>query len=95
MILLDPVIFWMCGKCDQRKQSNRRIAPLHQCPNLHMMMVPLVEVGTKADVRLVGREDYINGDDVQLDEDGRPWAGAEVVRDDGVDSYGYAAKAGR
>lgn len=58
------------------------------------MMIPMIRRGTFNDVRLVKREDYIGDDDAVMDEEGTPWAGAEVVREDGVDSYAYAPKAG-
>jgi hypothetical protein len=48
--------------------------------------------GARGDIRIVEREDYVAGEDVQL-ANGRPIMRAERVRDDGNDVWVYAPTA--
>jgi hypothetical protein len=53
----------------------------------------MVPVGTRCKVEAVEREDYINGDLVQVDGDGRPVMSVITTRDDGQDCTVYAPTA--
>lgn len=88
---------WDCARCDQTAATNplRQVGtPMHTCPGMRMMTVPYRHAGADEDVRLVEREDYVRGEDVRSDEDGRPWMAADVIRADGSnDRYVYAPTA--
>lgn len=63
---------------------------MHPCKGLTLMVVPLVRAGTRAETRLIPREDYVGHDDVQRDAEGAVWMAAKTVRDDGEDLAVYA-----
>lgn len=69
--------------------------PMHDCPAAGLMSLPMIREGEHADVRLIGREDYVGADAgrVRTAADGRVFMRAEVQRDDGVDVYAYAPTA--
>ncbi len=83
---------WGCSRCTgtTRTPAGQPGTPLHRCGGLAGMTIPYVEAGKRADVQLVQREDYVGGDMVQVDADGRVWAAARVTRDDGEDVAVYA-----
>lgn len=56
----------------------------HACPGQAGMTVPMVPAGVRAKVTRQEREDYIGGEFVQLDRNGRPVMSIAVERDDGV-----------
>lgn len=67
---------------------------MHNCPGMRGFSIPMVPAGQRADVRLVERGDYLAGEDVPLDGEGRPWMRAEVERPSGqVDVWVYAPTA--
>jgi hypothetical protein len=67
---------------------------MHNCPGLALMSIPMIPAGSRADVRLVERDDYVAGEDVRTDAEGRPWMRAEVERESGqVDVWVYAPTA--
>jgi hypothetical protein len=53
----------------------------------------MVPAGTRCKVEAVEREDYINGDLVQVDGRGRPVMSVITTRDDGQDCTVYAPTA--
>lgn len=59
--------------------------PFHPCRGLVGLSAPLIPVGTKAKVEAKVREDYINGEMVHTDGEGRPVMSIETTRDDGTD----------
>jgi hypothetical protein len=67
---------------------------MHPCPKLRGLSTPMVPAGTKAKVELKEREDYVNGEAVQLDPElGRPVMSVVTTRDDGQDVTVYAPSA--
>jgi hypothetical protein len=50
----------------------------------------MVPEGTKCKVEAVEREDYINGEDIVLDSDGRPIMAVETTRETGNDVAVFA-----
>lgn len=83
---------WECPNCDQTDVTRRPDVhtQMHTCPGARGMTVPFVPAGTRAKVVLRDREDYVGGDMVQTDENGRPVMSATVTRDDGEDVAVYA-----
>lgn len=67
--------------------------PHHPCPGFAGLMVPLVPDGTRADVRAVERPDYVGGELVQLDGNGRPIMAVVTERDEGMDCRVFAPTA--
>lgn len=65
-------------------------ATMHPCPALGGLDVPMVPEGIAHEGRTVDRDDYVGGDRVQTDHDGRPVMAYEIVRDDGTDRAVYA-----
>jgi hypothetical protein len=58
------------------------------------MEVPLVDEGTKAKVEKTEREDFINGETVRLDDEGRPVMAVRVTTDEGERVNVFAPTAG-
>jgi hypothetical protein len=52
-----------------------------------------VPAGTRCKVEAVEREDYVGGEDVQYDDDGRPIMAVVTTRDEGNDVAVYAPTA--
>jgi hypothetical protein len=94
--VLLPTWRWNCPKCSTETVSHEAEphSKLHRCSgkNMNGLITPMVQVGTKADIKVVEREDYINGDKVQL-HDGRPVMAVTVERPDGQDSIVFAPAA--
>lgn len=67
--------------------------PMHPCPAAGGLAVALVREGLRSEVRMTEREDYVGGEDVQRDAEGRVWAGSRVVTDEGEHVAAYAPTA--
>lgn len=95
--LLKPAEFrWYCPNCNATKvtqsvhagralRPGENVAVMHHCPGLGGVAAPLVPVGTKAKVVAVEREDYLNGDDAQCTDEGKPIMAVITIREDGSD----------
>ena len=81
---------WACPNCDLTDVTHEVDAHsrMHTCRG--GMTVPMVPAGIRCKVELRPREDYVAGEVVQTDADGRPWMSAVVTRDDGQDVAVYA-----
>jgi hypothetical protein len=83
LILQPPEQHWTCPNCTvtavTRGQANR----FHPCAGLRGVLAPMVLEGTLCRVRAVEREDYIAGELVHYDGDGRPIAAVVTERPDG------------
>ena len=93
--LTPPETRWVCPNCDQTAVT-RVPGPhtrYHLCAGLRGLVAPMVWSGVRAKVEAVEREDYTNGDDVQLDADGRPVMAVVTTRDDGQDCAVFAPTA--
>ncbi len=85
---------WCCPNCDQTAVTHKaNETPGHICPGLRGLSVPFIVAGTRAKVEAVERDDYIGGDRVQTDADGRPVMAVITTRDEGQDCTVYAPAA--
>jgi hypothetical protein len=86
---------WECPNCTQTAvtHEHRPHTQMHTCPGLFMLTAPMVEAGTKADVRAIVRDDYLAGAIQTTDDTGRPISGIVRVRDDGQDCWAQAEAA--
>ncbi len=95
VVMLSPEQRWECPSCDAtdvtyEAQPHTR---MHPCRGLRGLTAPMVPAGTRAEHRAVEREDYINGDHVQVDGEGRPVMAVVTTRNDGQDCTVYAPTA--
>ena len=91
-MILSREVFWECPNCevkDRTTEANPHTR-FHSCRGLFGLTTPLVQQGTKCKVTANEREDYINGEDVQLDGRGRPVMNVITEREDGTDCTVYA-----
>jgi hypothetical protein len=80
-----------CPNCTMRAVSRDPTGtPFHPCKGLAGLNAPMVPEGLRCKVVANEREDYINGDVVQYNGEGRPIMNVETVRDDGTDLVVYA-----
>lgn len=97
-VLLDPPAqLWQCAyrHCVAAARTVTTRIPLHPCPEMGGLMVPLVRVGERAGHRAIERPDYTNGDLVQdvRDRAGHLVMAVETHRDDGFSTTVYAPTA--
>ena len=86
MRLLDNIVDWTCPECGKTDQTNeaKPHTRMHVCPKVRYMSTPMVRQGQSAHIVLHEREDYVNGDLVQLDpERKRPVMSMETQYPDG------------
>ncbi len=86
-LLAPPQTCWECPDCDLTDVT-RQYGPhtrYHPCRGLRGLSAPMVPAGTKAKITAHEREDYIGGDVVQTDGEGRPVMAVVTTRDDGTD----------
>jgi hypothetical protein len=78
---------WECPNCTltQVTHDARTHTRFHPCFGLNGLTAPMVPAGTSCKVEAVEREDYVNGDLVQTDGEGRPVMSVVTTRDDGND----------
>lgn len=94
--LVTAVNRWYCPNCRKEDVTHepRPHSRFHVCPKLRGLTAPMVPLGTNAKVELREREDYVNGDAVQLDPElGRPVMSVVTTRDDGQDVAVFAPTA--
>ena len=101
-VILDPSKRWQCPACDLQyvTREARPHTPMHPCSKMNGLLAPYVEVtGLELDhsaVRLVrvDRDDYVGGDIVRTDAEGRPAAAVLTERADGSnDCHAFASTA--
>lgn len=95
VLLAAPEHHWSCPNCDVQHVTReaRPHTPFHPCRGVAGLTAPFVPDGTRAKVTAELRQDYINGDTVQLDADGRPVMALVTTRDDGQDCTVFAPTA--
>jgi len=85
---------WACPNCTATAVTHLPpdavASQFHACRGLKGLNAPMVPAGTKAKVEIVERQDYLNGDHVTRDGDGRPVMAIETTRDDGTDRAVFA-----
>lgn len=93
--LLSSERHWECGGCTAAHVTTLPgpHAPMHQCPGMRGLLVPYVPAGSRVKVTAHEREDWIAGELVQSDGDGRPVMSVTVEDDDHIDAVVYAATA--
>jgi hypothetical protein len=85
---------WECPNCPEYAVSFGKPNRFHNCAGLAGLLAPMVPAGTQARVTAHEREDYISGEDVQSDGNGRPVMSVTVERADGSnDTVVFAATA--
>jgi hypothetical protein len=100
-VLLTPTQRWTCPNCDATDvthlPADAVTSRFHACRGLRGLTAPMVPAGTRCKVAALEREDYIAGDTVTVDGEGRPVMAVETTRDDGTDRAVFApcAVAGR
>jgi hypothetical protein len=93
--MIEPRL-WECSRCpaSAATAADDPRAPMHDCPGLVGLSVPMTRAGEHVDIRTVEREDYVAGEDVRYDLEGTPIMRTEVEHDDGhVDVWVYAPTA--
>lgn len=87
MHLLSTERRWSCPNCSLEELTHEAEphTRFHSCAGLRGLTAPMVPAGTVCKVEAVQREDYVGGEDVQYDGDGRPVMAVETTRDDGTD----------
>lgn len=93
--LLAAESHWECPKCTAVHVTRlaQPHAPMHQCKGMAGLLVPYVPAGSRAKVTGHEREDYIGGEMVQLDGEGRPVMSVTIEDDNHQDAVVYAATA--
>ena len=87
-------MIWHCPNCPAAARTGGTKMPWHDCPGLAGLHVALIPDGVRAKVEAVEREDYIAGEDVRRDSDGRPVMSVVTTRNEGQDVAVYAPCAG-
>lgn len=93
MILNRPAQLWYCQRCSAAARTVDDKIPMHPCPGMAGLLVPLAREGTKLAHVANEREDYVGKEVVQTDENGRPVMNVVTKRDDGEDCTVYAPTA--
>lgn len=95
VLLSPPEHRWECPRCDLTEvtRESRAHTRFHPCRGMAGLTAPMVPAGTccKMEARL--REDYLGGEAVTVDGEGRPVMAVEVTRDDGTDVAVFAPMA--
>lgn len=84
---LAPEHRWACPNCTQTDVTRepRPHTRFHTCAGLRGLTAPFLPAGTRARVEARDRDDYVGGDMVTTDGDGRPVMAVVTTRDDGED----------
>ena len=85
-IIEAPYHDWYCPNCGQtdRTKEFRPHTRFHVCPKLRHLTAPMLPVAMDAKVTVHEREDYVAGEDVYLDPEGRPVMSIVTTRADGT-----------
>lgn len=78
---------WTCPNCDATHVTReaKPHTPFHTCRGLRGLSAPYVQDGTRCKVTAIERGDWVGGELVQTDAEGRPVMSIVTVRDDGQD----------
>lgn len=75
---------WHCPNCTAAARTVTAKVPWHNCSGLKGLFSPLIDdAAPKTRVVAVDREDYVAGELVQTDGEGRPVMALNVERSDG------------
>lgn len=85
---------WWCPNCTLEVSVPTPAANrFHACVHLKGLTAPMVPRGVRAKVEAVDRADYVGGEVVQTDGEGRPIMSVVTTRDDGQDVIVFAPTA--
>lgn len=86
---------WSCPNCPATAVTHETgpHTRFHSCPGLAGLTAPMVLAGVRCKVEAVERGDYVRGELVQTDGNGRPVMSVVTTRDDGTDAAVYAPTA--
>lgn len=90
------MIRWYCPSCTETKVTEQVFGqpvqtPLHECRGMALLAVPFVQDGIQAVHVAREREDYVAGELVRVNAEGRPIMSVETRRPDGsFDATVYA-----
>jgi hypothetical protein len=88
-VLLAAEQHWVCPNCTATDVTylppDAVASRFHACKGLKGLTAPMVPAGVRCKVEAVERDDYVAGEMVQTDGDGRPVMRVETTRDDGND----------
>jgi len=87
------MLIYACPNCTSRTPAPTGKPVLHRCRGLKGLIVPMVIEGTSCKLEIVERGDYVAGEHVQTDAEGRPVMSVVTTRDDGQDCTVYAPAA--
>lgn len=95
MVFLETEHRWECPNCTHTDVTNEALphSRFHPCRGLRGLTAPMIPAGTKAKIEAHDRDDYVNGEHVQTDVDGRPIMSVTTTRDDGEDCLVFAPTA--
>jgi hypothetical protein len=97
--ILNPEQRWECPSCGLQKVTReaRPHTPFHPCPKVAGFATPFARVHGRelkgVTHRVIERGDYIAGEKVRTDANGRPVMAIHTERGDGHDTHVYAATA--
>lgn len=92
-MMLDFYVDWRCPSCGLTDRTRPLPNRMHNCPRMGGLTTPLVRAGVNAKHELVLRGDYVNGERVQRDDQGRVAQSIVTTRDDGQDVTVFAPTA--
>ena len=83
---------WECPACEHTHVTveHEPHSVMHPCAGLAGMTTPMVPAGTKCKVEAFEREDFIAGEEVQYNAEGRPIMSVVTTRETGEDCTVYA-----
>lgn len=76
---------WSCPRCPVTAVTHDDALPMHRCRGMRGLHAPLTPDGVRCKVEAVVREDYVGGELVQTDGDGRPISAVVTTREGGQD----------
>ena len=76
---------WVCPNCQQTALTFEHVPQprFHTCAGLRGLTAPMVLEGSDVKVEAVVREDYVGGESVTTDDEGRPILAVVTTRPDG------------
>ncbi len=93
-VLLAPEQRWACPNCSLEDvthlPADAVASRFHTCPGIAGLTAPMVPAGTRCKVEAVERQDYLHGDIVTVDGNGRVVMAVQTTRDDGTDLAVFA-----
>lgn len=83
---------YACSACDSTVLLAPGVldVPMHPCVGRGGMAVPYTPAGVRSKVELNTRQDYVGGEDVQRDDEGRVWMSVTVTTDEYEHVAAYA-----